>query len=214
MLALERYLSSHKMIDYHIFTGGVAALLIFVPSAMLLYMLLRNKGEAILCMECQQCKAVCPVLQNTDEYAGPKDIMVAAKSGKYSKALEKNIQLCSACGACMERCPRKLEVDSLIREISHDEMIDIMGRGTIDYLSQIPNPKMARNYEAVVRRFEGKNLDVPWDWITKTLRLRKAHNPFDDKPMKPKLGEQTDKAASGLRDIRDSIFKEKKDDEK
>lgn len=187
-------------------------MLIVIPFAMLMYMLLRNKGEAILCMECQQCRAVCPVLQNTDEYAGPIDIMVAAKSGNYSKALEKNIQLCSACAACMERCPRKLEVDALIREISHDEMDNILSRRTLDYMQKIPNPKMQRTYEAVVRRFEGKGLDVPWDWITKTFRLRKSYNPFDDNPLKPKLKTQAVKGAEGLRGIRDSIFKEKKDE--
>lgn len=201
-----------KMIDYQIITSGVAALLIIIPFAMLMYMLLRNKGEAILCMECQQCRAICPVLQNTDEYAGPKDIMVAAKSGKYSIALEKNIQLCAACAACMERCPRKLEVDALIREISHDEMSNVLSRGTIEYLQKIPNPKMQRTYEAVVRRFEGKELNVPWDWITKTFRLRKSYNPFDDNRMKPQLKTQAVKGAEGLRRIRDSIFDNKKDE--
>lgn len=200
------------MLDYRIITSGIAALLIIIPFVMLMYMLLRNKGEAILCMECQQCRAVCPVLQNTDEYAGPIDIMVAAKSGDYSKALEKNIQLCSACAACMERCPRKLEVDALIREISHDEMDNILNRRTLDYMQKIPNPKMQRTYEAVVRRFEGKGLNVPWDWITKTFRLRKSYNPFDDNPIKPKLKTQAVKGAEGLRGIRDSIFEKKKDE--
>lgn len=202
------------MIDYQIITSGVAALLIIIPFAMLMYMLLRNTGEAILCMECQQCRAVCPVLKNTDEYAGPKDIMVAAKSGKYSKALERNIQLCAACAACMECCPRKLEVDALIREISHDEMTDILSRGTIDYLQKIPNPKMQRTYEAVVRRFEGKELNVPWDWITKTFRLRRSYNPFDDNPVKPQLKTQAVKGGEGLRKIRDLIFEKKEEDEK
>jgi len=201
-----------KMIDYQIITSGVAALLIIIPFAMLVYMLLRDKGEAILCMECQQCRAVCPVLQNTDEYAGPKDIMVAAKSGKYSIALERDIQLCATCAACMERCPRKLEVDALIREISHDEMSNVLSRGTIEYLQKIPNPKMQRTYEAVVRRFEGKELNVPWDWITRTFRLRKSYNPFDDNKMKPQLKTQAVKGAEGLRRIRDSIFNNKKDE--
>jgi L-lactate utilization protein LutB len=200
------------MLDYQIITSGIAALLILVPLAMITYMLLRNKGEAILCMECQQCRAVCPVLQNTDEYVGPKDIMVAAKSGKYSKALERNIELCAACAACMERCPRKLEVDALIRELSHDEMGDVLGRGTIDYLQKIPNPKMQRTYEAVVRRFEGKELTVPWDWITKTFRLRKSYNPFDDSPIKPKLDTQAVKAGEGLKKIRNSIFGKREDE--
>ncbi len=198
--------------DLQIFTSGIAALLIILPAAMLVYMLLRNKGEALLCMECQQCRAVCPVIQNTDDYAGPKDIMVAAKSGKYSKALEQNIQLCTACGACMERCPRKLEVDAIIRELSHDEMSKILTRGTIDYLNKIPNPKMQRNYEAVVRRFEGKEMHTPWEWITKTFRLRKSYNPFDDAPIKPQLKTQAVDGAEGLKNIRDSLFVKKKDE--
>jgi len=197
---------SIKMFDYQIITSGVASLLIITPLAMLIYILLRNKGEAILCMECQQCKAVCPVLKNTDEYVGPKDIMVAAKSGKYSMALEKNIQLCATCAASMERCPRKLGVDALLREISNDEMNRILSRRTIEYLQRIPNPKMQRTYEVILRRFEGRKMNIPWDWITKTLRLRKSYNPFDDNPIKPQLETQIISAAEGLKNIRDSIF--------
>jgi len=178
------------MIGWLSLTSGIAGMLILTPLAIFIYMLIRNQGEAILCMECQQCRAVCPVLAVDGEYLGPKDIMVAAKSGKYSDALRKKMELCANCATCMERCPRKLEIDEVNREIFAEEMKNVMHRDTIDYARKIPNPKMQRTYEAVIRRFEGSKIDIPWDWINKAHRLKNFFNVFDEKKGKPPVKEK------------------------
>lgn len=197
------------MVDYQFITSGIASMLILTPLAMILYMVLRDKGTAVLCMECQQCRAVCPVIQSHDDYAGPKDIMVAAKSGKYDLALKGKAELCASCAACMERCPRKLGADEEIMSIVSTEMEDIFGRDTIKYMEDIPNPKMQRTYEAVVRRFEGKKINLPWDWVTKSTRLRKFYNPIEDKPMKAQLKTQIPEAEMSLLTTKANLFGEK-----
>jgi len=196
------------MVAYQFITSGIASMLILTPLVMILYMVLRDKGTAVLCMECQQCRAVCPVIQEHETYAGPKDIMVAAKSGKYDMALKRNAELCAACAACMERCPRKLGADEEIMSMVSTEMEDIFGRDTIKYMEGIPNPKMQRTYEAVVRRFEGKKINLPWDWITKSTRLRKFFNPMEDKPMKAQLKTHIPEAEKSLLATKAALFGE------
>jgi len=202
------------MVAYHFITSGIASVLILTPLAMILYMVLRDKGTAVLCMECQQCRAVCPVIQSHESYAGPKDIMVAAKSGKYDIALKGNAELCASCAACMERCPRKLGADEEIMGIVSTEMEDIFGRDTIKYLEEIPNPKMHRTYEAVVRRFEGKKINLPWSWVTKSTRLRKFYNPLEDTPVKAQLKTQIPDAKKSLLGIKADLFGERPPEKK
>ena len=201
--------------SYMIITSGIAALLTLTPILMLVYMLLRNHGLAILCMECQQCRAVCPVLAVNEEYIGPKEVMVAAKSGKYDTVLKKHLELCTSCAACMERCPRGLDVDETVTEIFSSEITDIIRRDTIDYIQKVPNPKMQRTFEAVIRRFEGKKINLPWDWVKKTFRLRKFYNPIEDKARKPPIKEHIDGGGSELKELGGLLFGEgdKKGDE-
>ena len=191
-------------------TTGITTILILTPLAILIYMLIRNQGEAILCMECQQCRAVCPVLSVDGSYIGPKDIMVAAKSGKYDDALRKKMKLCADCATCMERCPRKLEVGEANREIFAEEIKSVLSRDTIDYARRIPNPKMQRTYEAVIRRFEGKKINIPWEWINKSHRLRNFYNVVDERKVKPKVTEREFIIEGGneLKQIKAEIFDE------
>lgn len=196
------------MIDYLIITSGIAAFLILVPLAMFLYMILREQGEAILCMECQQCRAVCPVLSVDGEYIGPKDIMIAAKSGKYDEALTKKLELCTDCAACMERCPRRLDVAESNKLISSVELMDIINRSTIEYTQKIPNPKMQRTFEAVVRRFEGPKMKLPWEWVAKTFKLKTTHNVFGDASPNPKIGASIEDASKELIEVRAFLFRE------
>lgn len=197
-----------KMIDYMIITSGIAAFLILIPLCMFLYMILREQGEAILCMECQQCRAVCPILPVDGEYIGPKDIMIAAKSGKYDEALTKKLELCTDCAACMERCPRRLDVAESNKLISSVELMDILSRSTVEYTHKVPNPKMQRTFEAVVRRFEGPKMKLPWEWISKTFKLKTTHNVFGESAPKPKIGASIDDGSKELRQIRAVLFNE------
>ncbi len=205
-----------KMIDYRIRTSGISAFLILVPLGMFIYIILREQGEAILCMECQQCRAVCPVIPVDGEYIGPKDIMIAAKSGKYQEALKMKLELCTDCVACMERCPRGLDVSESNKLISSVEMMDILNRATIEYTQKIPNPKMQRSFEAVIRRFEGPKMKLPWEWVSKSFKLKTAHNVFGDKTPKPAIGNETvlDDGKKEIIEIKSLLFNEKPPEEK
>jgi heterodisulfide reductase subunit C len=66
--------------------------------------------DSNLCMDCQQCVAVCPVRRANKDYFGPRGIMIAARSGNMPKALEGQIFSCTSCMACVEACPRGLNV--------------------------------------------------------------------------------------------------------
>lgn len=199
---------SIKMIDYMIITSGIAAFLILVPLGMFIYMILREQGEAILCMECQQCRAVCPILPVDGEYIGPKDIMIAAKSGKYDEALTKKLELCTDCAACMERCPRRLDVAESNKLISSVELMDILNRSTVEYTHKVPNPKMQRTFEAVVRRFEGPKMKLPWDWVSKTFKLKTTHNVFGESTPKPRIGTFIEEGGKELQGLRAFLFNE------
>lgn len=68
-------------------------------------MILKNRAQVILCTECQQCKAACPLLSKG---CNPVDIMLAAKSGQYREALARGARQCVGCRKCQEACPRGL----------------------------------------------------------------------------------------------------------
>lgn len=87
-----------------LYTGCIVVLV-----AWFLYMVIspivRGSPQVILCTECQQGKAACPLLLKG---CNPTDIMIAAKSGQGAEALQKGASLCSACGKCQKACPRGL----------------------------------------------------------------------------------------------------------
>jgi heterodisulfide reductase subunit C len=193
------------MVFNYVSTAGIAAVLTLVPLAMILYIVVRNKSNAVLCMECQQCRGVCPVVETEGEYIGPKDIMVAIKSGRYDDAVRGRIELCTGCAACVERCPRHLGVDELCIDLYNRELKRALDDDSISYIPGIPNPQMRRTFEAVVRRIKGKDFSLPWNWITKAQRLRQFHNPFQDESKAPELETQHETAVKEIRELRDSL---------
>ncbi|MFH1402687.1 MAG: (Fe-S)-binding protein [Candidatus Altiarchaeota archaeon] len=200
-----------KMTFNYIATSGIAATLTMVPLAMILYIVLRNKSNAVLCMECQQCRAVCPVVGIEGGYIGPKDVMVAVKSGRYDDAIKGRIELCTGCAACVERCPRHLGVDELCTEIYNTELKRMLEDESIAYIPGIPNPQMKRTFEAVVRRIKGKDLSLPWNWITKAQRIRQYYNPFEDNAKRKELNEDSGDAINEIKELRKSLkFRRKK----
>jgi heterodisulfide reductase subunit C len=76
----------------------------------MLYSLYRGMEDSNLCMDCQQCVAVCPVRRAKKDYFGPRGIMIAARAGNMPMALDGNIFSCTSCMACVESCPRGLNV--------------------------------------------------------------------------------------------------------
>ena len=90
------------------------ALVIFlacVPLLIMLYATVRGFETSSLCMDCQQCVAVCPVREVvTGEFLGPRGIEIAARSGNRRMASEGKIFSCSSCMSCVTACPRGLNV--------------------------------------------------------------------------------------------------------
>lgn len=193
------------MVFNYLITSGVAGVLTLVPLAMILSLILRNKSGAVLCMECQQCRATCPVLETNKGYIGPKDIMVSVKSGKYDDAIRGHVELCTGCAACVERCPRGLGVDELCIDIYNMKLKKALNDESISTIPDISNPKMKRVFEAVVRRIKGERFSLPWSWITKAQRIRKYFNPFEDELKRPSVNEQAADGAKELMELKDSL---------
>ena len=80
-------------------------LLIGVIVFMMIYLIFKKSSQVMLCTECQQCNAVCPLLSKG---CIPMDIMLAAKSGQEQYVIDKGVSLCVSCGECQEACPRGL----------------------------------------------------------------------------------------------------------
>jgi heterodisulfide reductase subunit C len=69
----------------------------------------RRSSQVLLCMECEQCMAVCPLTRrNGKVMVGPKDIMLASKANREEWAIEHGALLCTSCRLCEKRCPRGL----------------------------------------------------------------------------------------------------------
>ena len=82
-----------------------AIVLMGVVLFMMLHLIIRKSPQVMLCTECQQCNAACPLLSKG---CNPMDIMLAAKSGQIESATEKGASLCVGCCKCQEVCPRGL----------------------------------------------------------------------------------------------------------
>lgn len=82
-----------------------------VPLLIMLYATVGGFETSILCMDCQQCVAVCPVRQAVGgDFLGPRGIEIAARSGNRRIARDGKIFSCSSCMSCVTACPRGLNV--------------------------------------------------------------------------------------------------------
>lgn len=68
------------------------------------------------CMKCGKCSATCP---NYDEMEyHPHQFVAMVESGNIAPLLEsKSLYTCLTCMACLERCPRGVEVAKLIEAV-------------------------------------------------------------------------------------------------
>ena len=68
---------------FSIFSAGnlysmISLIVAFVPLLIMLYALSRGFEGSVLCMDCQQCVAVCPTRKSQkEEYLGPRGIEIA-----------------------------------------------------------------------------------------------------------------------------------------
>ncbi len=91
--------------------AAVAMILASTPFLIMLYASIRGYEGTVLCMQCQQCVAVCPVrAAQPDKYMGPVGIEVMARSGTKARAEEGGLFSCTSCMSCVEACPRGLNV--------------------------------------------------------------------------------------------------------
>jgi heterodisulfide reductase subunit C len=90
---------------------AVSLIVAFVPIIVMLWAAKRGFDSSVLCMDCQQCMSVCPVRSVLkDGYLGPKNIEVYARAGNNDKAAELRIFSCTSCMACVNACPRGLNI--------------------------------------------------------------------------------------------------------
>ena len=91
--------------------AAVSFIVAFVPILIMLYAAKRGFDSSVLCMDCQQCVAVCPVRSVLkDAYMGPKGIEGYARVGHNELAAEQRLFSCTSCMACVNACPRGLNI--------------------------------------------------------------------------------------------------------
>ena len=96
--------------EWNLFSA-VAMILASVPLLIMLYASARGHEGTVLCMNCQQCVAVCPVrAAQPGQYMGPLGIEVYARVGNKPRAEEGGLFSCTSCMSCVEACPRGLNV--------------------------------------------------------------------------------------------------------
>jgi heterodisulfide reductase subunit C len=82
-----------------------------VPLFIMLYAVSRGFEGTILCMDCQQCVAVCPTRTALkEEYLGPKGIETFCRAGNVPRSDQGKIFSCTSCMSCVAACPRGLNV--------------------------------------------------------------------------------------------------------
>jgi len=85
---------------------------VFIPILIVVHLVIKliviGNSQVLLCMECDKCVKVCPILKKCPNAASPKEIMKAVKVGNLDKLEEMGMLLCNSCGACEKACPRGL----------------------------------------------------------------------------------------------------------
>lgn len=110
---------------FSIFSAGnlysmISLIVAFVPLLIMLYALSRGFEGSVLCMDCQQCVAVCPTRKSQkEEYLGPRGIEISCRAGNIRMATEGKIFSCTSCMACVVACPRKLNVKHDMDRMRH-----------------------------------------------------------------------------------------------
>ncbi len=100
-----------SIFDLGNFFTAIGLILACVPLFIMLYAVSRGFEGTILCMDCQQCVAVCPTRQSAkEEYLGPRGIEIMCRAGNASRAEEGKIFSCTSCMSCVAACPRGLNV--------------------------------------------------------------------------------------------------------
>jgi fumarate reductase (CoM/CoB) subunit B len=96
---------------------------------------LENSRKLRSCIECLSCLSSCPVLQETDEFAGPYFMRYLSKfaldprdcADRAQTGFDEGLYCCTSCGKCVEVCPKEINTFGgaieKLREISCQEGI-------------------------------------------------------------------------------------------
>ena len=96
-----------------------------VPTILILSAIVREVSRTLLCTDCRQCTAVCPVVTIAREldnkegdgratFIGPAEVMRSLRAGDDKRILEGGLHICSTCRNCVERCPRGLDAEAMV----------------------------------------------------------------------------------------------------
>ncbi|HTX61560.1 MAG TPA: fumarate reductase (CoM/CoB) subunit TfrB [Methanobacterium sp.] len=96
---------------------------------------LENSKKLRSCIECLSCLSACPVLKETQEFAGPYFMRYLSKfaldprdcADRAKTGLDEGLYCCTSCGRCVEVCPKEINTFGgaieKLREISCQEGI-------------------------------------------------------------------------------------------
>ncbi len=94
-----------------------------------------NSKKLRSCIECLSCLSACPVLKETEEFAGPYFMRYLSKfaldprdcGDRAKKGFDEGLYCCTSCGKCVEVCPKEINTFGgaieKLREISCQEGI-------------------------------------------------------------------------------------------
>ncbi len=96
-----------------------------VPTLLILSAIVREVSRTLLCTDCRQCTAVCPVVTIAREldnkegdgratFIGPAEVMRSLRAGDDKRIIEGGLHICSTCRNCVERCPRGLDAEAMV----------------------------------------------------------------------------------------------------
>lgn len=73
--------------------------------------------KIMLCFQCGNCTADCPIARFSDTY-NPRKLMRMTQLGIKDKILSSDVLwLCAACFTCVDHCPQGVEISSVFRAL-------------------------------------------------------------------------------------------------
>lgn len=165
--------------------SAVSVVLACVPIYIMIFASGRGFGESILCMDCQQCVAVCPVRASKGmEYMGPHGIMKTARVDHRKRAEDGGLYSCTSCMSCAIACPRGLNVEQTMvyfrnslaqskmgQLTGHKRIIERVAKYGNPYSENMATPTIASQADDIKKQLVGygKRIGVELDIIEEKM---------------------------------------------